>query len=77
MPAAPLTPPTALATIPPMPRVRFSLIKPSLVAVVGRSPKHVSEEKSRQILTGAAPVKVMTYDDLRLRMQKMASRLSL
>lgn len=57
-------------------RYGITAFKPALSVVIGRSPRHISPEKYRQIQTGAGGVQLLTYDDLRRKMERMISKMS-
>ena len=54
----------------------ITAFKPALSVVIGRTPRHVSDQKYRQILEGTSGVKILTYDDLRRQMQRLVDRMS-
>lgn len=54
----------------------ITAFKPALSVVIGRTPRHVSDEKYRQIFEGTGGVRILTYDDLRRQMQRLVDRMS-
>ena len=51
--------------------------RPALCVAIGRTPRHVSEEKYRQILAGTAGIRLVTYDELQRKMRRMVEIMSL
>lgn len=54
----------------------ITAFKPALSVVIGRTPRHVSDEKYRQILEGTGGVRILTYDDLKRQMKRLVDRMS-
>jgi len=57
-------------------RYGVTAYKPALLVVIGRTPRHVSREQLRQAMQGSADVRLITYDQLRSRMERMAKIMS-